>query len=64
MFTPVGEGGSGRKASATEDSILVGLAFKLVSLCSIISTAEKDLDVLLYFEVFVLVAWKYMFGTC
>ena len=37
-------------------SILVGLALKLVSLCSIISIAEKDLDVLLYFGVFMLVA--------
>ena len=64
MFTPVGEGGSSRKASATKDSILVGLALKLVSLCSIISTVEKDLDVLLYFGVFVLAAWKYMFGRC
>ena len=45
-------------------SILVGLALKLVSLCSIISVVEKDLDVLLYFGVFVLVAWKYMFGRC
>ena len=64
MFTPMGEGGSGQKASATEDSILVGLALKLVSLCSIISIVEKDLDVLLYFGVFVLVAWKYMFRRC
>ena len=48
-------------------SILVGLALKLVSLCSIIniiSIVEKDLDVLLYFGVVVLVAWKYMFGRC
>ena len=45
-------------------SILVGLELKLVSLCSIISIVEKDLDVLLYFEVFVLEAWKYMFGRC
>ena len=45
-------------------SILEGLLLKLVSLCSIISIVEKDLDVLLYFGVFVLVAWKYMFGRC
>ena len=64
MFTPVGEGGSGRKASATEDSILVGLALKLASLCSIFSIVEKDLDVLLYFGIFVFVAWKYTFGWC
>ena len=35
-FTPAGEGGSGLKASATEEKlgILIGLALKLVSLCN------------------------------
>ena len=35
-FTPAGDGGSGRQASATEEklSILIGLALKLVSLCN------------------------------
>ena len=35
-FKPAGEGGSGLKASATEEklSILIGSALKLVSLCN------------------------------
>ena len=52
----------GRPLPTKTVSILVGLALKIVSLCSIISKVEKDLDVLLYFGVFVLVAWIYMFG--
>ena len=55
---------AGRPLPPKTVSILVGLALKLVSFCSIISIVEKDLDVLLYFGVFVLVAWKYMFGRC
>ena len=55
---------AGRPLSPKTVSILVGLALKLVSLCSIISIVEKDLDVLLYLGVFVLAAWKYMFGRC
>ena len=55
---------AGRPLPPKTLSVSVGLALKLVSLCSIISIAGKDLEVLLYFGVFVLVAWKYMFGRC
>ena len=55
---------AGRPLPPKTVSILVGVELKLVSLCRIISMVEKDLDVLLYFGVFVLVAWKYMFGRC
>ena len=55
---------AGRPLPPKTVSILVGLALKLVSLCRIISIVEKYLDVFLYCGVFLLVAWKYMFGRC